>query len=92
MSRAVGPASGGNLNVPCRRPLQTRIQWKEAELNQPPCNRRSLASLPPAGLQAQLRGGRPQADEVPVVLGELAWDPAPAAEMGCCAPAHAAGT
>ena len=28
----------------------------------------------------------------PVELGELVWDPAPAAEVGRCAPAHAAGT
>ena len=35
--------------------------------------------------------GRPQTDEVPVVLGELALDPAPrqAAEVGSRAPAHA---
>ena len=42
--------------------------------------------------QGRRRAGRAPADEVPLMLGKLAWDPDPAAEVGHGAQAHAAGT
>ena len=51
-----------------------------------------VAQSVPAGSQARRRAGQPPSDEVPVVLGELAGDQAPAAEVGRGAPAQAAHT
>ena len=75
--------------VPRRRPFQTRIERREAELSQPP----TIAAVwQRHHLRARKRGGGPPTDEVPVELGELVWDPAPAAEVGRGAQAHAVGT
>ena len=51
-----------------------------------PRDRCRLAASLPARSQALRQARQPQADEVPVVLGELAGDPAPAAEVVRCAP------
>ena len=57
-----------------------------------PRDRCRLAASPPARSQALRQARQPQADEVPVVLGELAGDLAPAAEVVLCAPMLLAGT